>query len=316
MKVLLHYDAGERLQKDVAAFATQGLNVVCCPEGPSQPFLSELKDAEVLWHVLQPVNKDIIAQAPKLKLIQKIGVGVNTIDLEAAQASGIRVCNMPGTNSRAVAEMSLMLMLQALRTTPLLDQACRGGQWYLDANSTENLGEMGGKTVGLVGFGDIPQLLAPMLEVMGARVIYTARAERPASNDKQYRYCTLDALLADSDIVSLHVPLNDSTAQLIDSKAIAQMKTGAILVNTARGGLVDESALYQALTDGKLSAAGLDVFATEPTPADNPLLKLNNVAVAPHVSWLTNETWERSMGVAVENCLAIKNNTPLRFQVV
>ena len=316
MKIVLHYDAGKRLQKDVAALASQGLAVVCCAEGPSQPFLSELKDAEALWHVLQPIDKDIIAQAPKLKLIQKIGVGVNTIDLEAAKAKGIAVCNMPGTNSRAVAEMSLMLMLQALRTTPRLEQACRSGQWYLDAGSTECLGEIGGKTVGLVGFGDIPQLLAPMLEAMGARVIYTARTERPAGSGNHFPFRTLDALLAQADIVSLHVPLTDSTAQLIDNKAIAQMKTGAILVNTARGGLVDESALYQALTEGKLSAAGLDVFATEPTPADNPLLALNNVAVAPHVSWLTNETWARSMSVAAENCLAIKNNTPLRFRVV
>jgi phosphoglycerate dehydrogenase-like enzyme len=316
MKVLLHYDAGKQLQQDVAALTAQGLDVVCCPEGTSQPFLSELKDAEVLWHVLQPIDRNIIAQAPSLKLIQKIGIGVNTIDLEAAKASDIAVCNMPGTNSRAVAEMSLMLMLQALRTTPRLEQACRSGQWYLDADSTENLGEMAGKTVGLVGFGDVPQLLAPMLEAMGARVIYTARSERPAGNGNPYTYRSLDALLAEADIVSLHVPLTDSTRQLIDSKALSRMKTAAILVNTARGGLVDENALYQALTVGKLSAAGLDVFATEPTPADNPLLALNNVAVAPHVSWLTNETWVRSLGVAVENCLAIKNNRPLRFQIV
>lgn len=314
MKILLHYDAGKQLQNKVAALAAQGLNVICCAEGANQPFLTELADAEVLWHVLQPIDKNIIAQAPRLKLIQKIGVGVNTIDLESAQARGIAVCNMPGTNSRAVAEMCLMLMLQTLRKTPALDETCRSGRWYLDASTSENLSEIGGKTVGLVGFGAIAQLLAPILKAMGARVIYTARSARPADNN--YQYCSLDTLLREADIISLHVPLTESTEQLINNKAIAQMKTGAILVNTARGGLVDEDALYRALSEGKLGAAGLDVFASEPTPADNPLLGLRNVVVAPHVSWLTNETWQRSLGVAVENCLAIRDGKPLRFQVV
>jgi phosphoglycerate dehydrogenase-like enzyme len=319
MKILFHYDAGEQLLQDVQA-AAQGLNIVCCPEGPRQPFLSELADAEVIWHVLQAIDKDVIDQAPELKLIQKIGVGVNTIDLEAAKARGIAVCNMPGTNSRAVAEMTLMLMLQALRKTPILDQACRSGRWYLDACAKESLGEIGGKTVGLVGFGAIAQLLAPMLEAMGARVIYTARSEKSSDSvtdsRNHYQYCELNTLLAQADIVSLHVPLTDSTEHLIDSAAIAQMKTGAILVNTARGRLVDEYALYNALSDGKLSAAGLDVFAAEPAPRDNALLSLNNVVVSPHIAWLTNETWERSISVAVENSLAIAENTPLRFRVV
>ena len=317
MKILLHYDAGEQMQQDVLALAAQGLNIVCCPEGPSQPFLSELKSTEVLWHCLQPIDKDIIAQAPELKLIQKIGVGVNTIDLEAAEAREIAVCNMPGTNSRAVAEMSLMLMLQALRKTPVLDKACRSGQWYLDANSRESLGEIFGKTVGLVGFGATAQLLAPILEAMGARVIYTARSAKSGSGGADpYQYCEFGTLLAQADIVSLHVPLTDSTKHLIDSAAIAQMKTGAIIVNTARGGLIDETALYEALTGGKLCAAGLDVFAAEPTPPDNALLNLDNVVVSPHIAWLTNETWARSLEVAVENSLAIANNTPLRFRVV
>ncbi len=316
MKILFHYDAGEQLQTQVQALAAQGLDVVCCPEGPEQPFLEQLKDAEVLWHVLHAVDKDIIAQAPNLKLIQKIGVGVNTIDLDAARAQGVAVCNMPGTNSQAVAEMCLMLMLQTLRKTPVLDKACRSGQWYLDANSKEQLGEIHGKTVGLIGFGAIAQRLAPVLEAMGARVIYTARSDQNNDGRQAYTFCDLDTLLAQADIISLHIPLTDDTEQLIDSKAIAKMKTGAIIINTARGPLIDETALYQALTEGKINAAGLDVFATEPTPGNNPLLSLDNVIVAPHVGWLTRETWERSIGVAAENSLAIANNTPLRFQVI
>ena len=124
-KVLFHYDVGDRLRKTVAQFGSRGLQVVCCPEGSDEPFYSELSDAHSIWHVLRPITADDMARAPKLRLIQKIGVGVNTIDLEAAKARGIAVCNMPGTNSRAVAEMSLLLMLAALRRQPRLDRACR-----------------------------------------------------------------------------------------------------------------------------------------------------------------------------------------------
>ena len=316
MKVLFHYDAGTQLKEHVQALEDSGLDIVFCPEGPDQPFLTELKDAEVLWHVLQPIDKDIIAKAPKLKLIQKIGVGVNTIDLEAAKARGIAVCNMPGTNSQAVAEMCLMLILQALRKTPVLDKVCRSGQWYLDADSKEQLGEIYGKTVGLIGFGAIAQRLAPVLEAMGAKVIYTARSDQNKDGREAYTFCDLDTLLAKADIVSLHIPLTDDTEHLIDSRAIAKMKTGAIIINTARGPLIDEAALYQALTEGKINAAGLDVFAVEPTPSDNPLLGLDNVVVAPHVGWLTRETWQRSISVAEKNSLAISENTDLDFQVV
>jgi phosphoglycerate dehydrogenase-like enzyme len=312
MKVLLHYDAGDQLRNEVALFSDQGLDVVCCPEGPDEPFYSELADAEVIWHVLHPITAQALARAPRLKLIQKIGVGVNTIDLETAKSRDIAVCNMPGTNSPAVAEMALLLMLAALRKLPRISRACRSGQWHVDKATKESFGEIRGRTVGFVGFGEIPKKLAPILDAMGARVIYTANNPRPVS----YEYLSLESVLEQSDILTLHIPLTAETEKLINASKLALMKPGAILINTARGELVDETALYAALTSGSLSAAGLDVFAQEPVPAENPLLSLDNVVVSPHVAWLTNETFTRSLDIAVQNCLAIRDGGELVHQVI
>jgi phosphoglycerate dehydrogenase-like enzyme len=312
MKVLLHYDAGEQLRKEVAQFSDQGLDVVCCPEGPDEPFNTELADAEVIWHVLHPITEEVLSRAPRLKLIQKIGVGVNTIDLETAGSRGIAVCNMPGTNSPAVAEMALLLMLAALRKLPRISRACRNGQWHVDKATKESFGEVRGRTVGFVGFGEIPMKLAPILDAMGARVIYTANNPRPVA----YEFLSLESVLEQSDILTLHIPLTAETEQLIDASRLALMKPGAILINTARGELVDEAALYAALDNGSLSAAGLDVFGQEPVAAENPLLALDNVVVSPHVAWLTNETFTRSLDIAVQNCLAIRDGGELVHQVI
>jgi phosphoglycerate dehydrogenase-like enzyme len=311
MKVLFHYDAGDQLRESVARFASEGLDVVCCPEGVDQPFATELANTEVLWHVLQPITAQVIERAPRLRLIQKIGVGVNTIDLEAAKAKGIAVCNMPGTNSQAVAEMSLLLMLSALRKQTRINNVCRSGQWAVDRESKETFGEICGRTVGFVGYGEIPKRLTPVLMAMGASVVYTATK----AQDCPVPFLSLEELLQTADIVSLHAPLTSVTQKMINAQRIQTMKTGSILINTARGGLVDEDALYRALQCGKLSAAGLDVFYEEPVRKNNRLLSLDNVSVTPHIAWLTNETLTRSIGVAVENSMAIMKGEKLSFQI-
>ena len=312
MNILFHYDAGEKLRSEVAQLKQQGLNVSCCPESSDEPFRTQLADAEVIWHVLKPITAEVISSAPKLKLIQKIGVGVNTIDLDAAKANGVAVCNMPGTNSQAVAEMTLLLMLSALRRQTTIDKACRSGQWVVDEASKESFGEICGRTVGFVGFGAVPQILAPILQAMGAKIIYTANSPKTVD----YKFMSLDQLLSEADIVTLHIPLTEQSERMIDRDRLASMKPGAVLVNTARGGLVDEPALYEALKSGQLGAAGLDVFYQEPVSADNPLLSLNNVSVAPHVAWLTNETFLRSIEIAVKNSLAIGGDNKLLHRVI
>ncbi|MCA8892762.1 2-hydroxyacid dehydrogenase [Hyphomonas sp.] len=312
IKVLFHYEAGPNLRAKLDALKSEGLDVICCDQTDDEKFERLLPEIDALWHALRPVTPEHIAKARSLKLIQKIGVGVNTIDLEAAQIRGIPVCNMPGTNTRAVAEMTLLLILSALRIQPRLDALCRSGQWIPDEATRESLQELYGKTVGLIGFGDIPTLLAPILEFMGAKVIYSSRSRKGVP----YEHVPLDKLISQSDIVSLHIPLTEETSHTIGANEIACMKPGAVLINTARGGLVDEAALYAALKSGHLRSAGLDVFDPEPAAASNPLFRLDNVIPAPHVAWLTNETLDRSLEVAIANTLAAVNGTPLRHRVV
>ena len=316
MRVIFHYDTGPALARRLAEVAGDGIEIAACAEADDERFRALMADADVLWHVLRPVSAADIEAAPRLRLIQKIGVGVNTIDLDAARARDVRVCNMPGTNTPAVAEMTLALMLAALRRLPVFGRATREGKgWEIDSAVQDSLGEIGGRTVGLVGFGAVPRALAPVLGALGASVVYTARTPKPeAEGLAEWR--TLPALLEDSDIVSLHVPETRETIGMIDAEAIGRMKPGAVLVNTARGSLVDEAALAGALSSGRLRAAGLDVFAREPVPADNPLLGLDNVALAPHVAWLTMDTIERSLEVALDNCRRLAAGEPLRNQVV
>jgi phosphoglycerate dehydrogenase-like enzyme len=309
MKVVLQYEAGPALKQRLAALAVDDLDVVDCPEPDPEGFAREMRDAEVLWHILAPVTAAVIAGAPQLRLIQKIGVGVNTIDLPAARAAGVAVSNMPGTNGRAVAELTLGLMLAVLRRIPAFDRDLRtSGTWGFSPEIQDDLGEIGGRTVGIVGYGAVPQILAPILVAMGARVLYASREPKlDAVGERR----SLPDLLAESDIVSLHVPLTPETTNLIDAAAIARMRPGAMLVNTARGALVDQAALVAALTSGHLRGAGLDVFPAEPVPSDNPLLGLDNVVVMPHVAWFTQETLARSIGVAAENCRRLRDGEPL-----
>jgi phosphoglycerate dehydrogenase-like enzyme len=314
MRIIWNYDAAPAFRATLEGLAAQGLQVEVCPESDDARLFELLPETEVLWHCLRPVDAALFDAAPNLRLVQKIGVGVNTIDLERARERGIAVCNMPGTNSRAVAEHALGLMLAVLRQIPRFDGDTRSGAgWGWNPDRQDLLGEISGRTVGLIGFGGIPTLLAPILTAMGARVLYTARSPR---HDAAAAWRSLDDLLAESDIVSLHVPLTPETRHLLDARAFARMKPGAILVNTARGALVDEAALLEALAGGRLAGAGLDVFATEPLPAEHPLYALPNVVLAPHVAWLTRETLDRSLDVAVENCRRLAAGEALRFRVV
>jgi phosphoglycerate dehydrogenase-like enzyme len=310
VNVVFHAAAGPDLAGRLAS--QPGLNISICPDGDTDALFRLLPDCEVLWHVLQPCTAEMIAAAPRLKLIQKIGVGVNTIDLFAAQQRGIPVCNLPGTNARAVAELTLGLMLSVLRRIPAFDRGMRSGSWT-DTALQDGLGELGGKTVGLVGFGAIPRILAPVLIAMGCAVIYTSRT-RAAGSDIIHR--PLEQLLAESDVVSLHLPLVPETAHVIDAGALALMKPGAILINTGRGRLVDQTALATALTSGRLAGAGLDVFETEPPPGEHPILNAPNVVLTPHVAWLTTGTFERSFTLATENCRRIASDAPLLHRVV
>ena len=313
MKAVLHYRSSPGFRDLIARRTPDWLDIVVVEETDTGTFAAAMGDAEVLFHVLQPVTAAVIRAAPRLRLIQKIGVGVNTIDLAAAQQRGIAVANMPGTNTPAVAEMTLLLMLAALRRVTAFDTATRQGRgWQPELTSLDAMGEIAGRTVGLVGYGAVASRLAEVLKALGATLLYTARQPKAGAVAK---WCSLSELLRQSDIVSLHLPLTAQSANLMNAKTFSLMKPGSIFINTARGGLVDEAALLNALRSGRLRAAGLDVFATEPVEAHNPLLALEQVVVTPHIAWLTPQTLERSLAVGLENCRRLRDGEPILHRV-
>jgi phosphoglycerate dehydrogenase-like enzyme len=315
MKAILQHRATPGFRRKISELESNWLQIAVVDEIDKATFAREMRDADVLLHVLEPTTAAVIDAAPNLKLIQKMGVGVDTIDLEAARRRGIAVCNMPGTNTRAVAELTLLLMLASLRRLAELDaQTRRGRGWSLDPNSLDTIGELGGRVVGLVGFGAVGKCLTPMLQGIGARVIYTnVNGPREAG---EARFVPFNDLLSTADIVSLHLPLTPATAGVMNAAVFARMKRGAILINTARGGLVDEAALVGALSSGHLRGAGLDVFASEPVSSDSPLMMLPNVIVTPHLAWFSGETLERSLGVFAENCRRLRDGEALVNRVV
>ncbi|GAC1636813.1 MAG: 2-hydroxyacid dehydrogenase [Mycobacterium sp.] len=286
------------------------LDIRYCAGDDDDTFYRELPDAEVIWHVLRPISGDDLAQARRLRLVHKLGAGVNTIDVATAARLGIAVANMPGANAPSVAEGAVLLMLAALRRLPALDRATREGRgWPSDPNLGETVRDIGGCTVGLVGYGNIAKRVERIVLAMGtspSRVLHTSTRD-----DGHPGWRSLAELLGASDIVSLHLPLTDRTASMLDAAALASMKPDAVLVNTSRGGVVDEDALVNALSTGGLAAAGLDVFAVEPIPADNRLLRLDNVALTPHVTWYTADTMRRYLEHAVDNCRRIRDGREL-----
>lgn len=306
MRVLAHFVPGQKVTEFLAP-QIDWLDIRYCAEDDDQTFYRELPEAEVIWHVLRPLSGDDLAKATKVRLVHKLGAGVNTIDVEAATAQGIAVANMPGANAQSVAEGALLLMLAALRRLPELDRATRSGRgWPSDPTLGETVRDIGGSTVGLIGYGNIAKRVETMVTAMGADVVHTSTRD-----DGSASWRTLPDLLAASDIVSLHLPLTEDTAGLLDRDALARMKTDAVLVNTSRGPIVDEEALVDALRSGGLAAAGLDVFAVEPVAADNPLLSLPNVVLTPHVTWYTADTMRRYLEFALDNCERLRDGRDL-----
>jgi phosphoglycerate dehydrogenase-like enzyme len=306
LTILAHFVPGRKVL-DFLAPHNDWLDIRYCAEDDDDTFYRELPDAEAIWHVLRPISASDLEKAPRLRLVHKLGAGVNTIDVETATARGIAVANMPGANAPSVAEGAVLLMLAALRRIIELDRATReGAGWPADPTLGETVRDIGGCTVGLVGYGNVAKHVETIVAAMGAIVLHTS-----SRHDGTPGWRPLPELLAASDVVSLHLPLTESTSGLLDADALATMKPDAVLINTSRGPIVDEAAVVDALRGGRLAAAGLDVFAVEPVPGDNPLLKLDNVVLTPHVSWYTADTMRRYLTHAVDNCERLRDGRGL-----
>jgi phosphoglycerate dehydrogenase-like enzyme len=256
----------------------------------------------------QRVDLQLVDRAPKLRLIQVPGHGFDHIDLEAAGRAGVPVATVAssGAESHTVAEMALLLAGMAGRRLMGGDRMVREGRWGAQEMLLTGGGvfELAGKTLGIVGFGRIGRELAKRAKGFDMRVVYhdVVRPDLDVERRLGVEYRALDALLAQSDVVSLHAPLTPETKHLINDETIAKMKAGAVLVNTARGPLVDPEALARALQTGKIRAAAIDVFEPEPPPVYSPLLSLENVVLSPHMAGVTQESVMRIVGAALENC--------------
>jgi len=306
LRVLAHFVPGEKVLEFLAPH-TDWLDVRYCAEDDDDTLYRELPDAEVIWHVLRPLTAADLERGRRLRLVHKLGAGVNTIDVEAATRLGVAVANMPGANAPSVAEGTVLLMLAALRRLTALDRETRAGAgWPTDPSLGETVRDIGSCTVGLVGYGNIARRVEMIVASMGATVLHTSTRE-----DGSPGWRRLPDLLAASEIVSLHLPLTAHTSNLIDGDALANMRSDAVLVNTSRGAIVDEAALVDALHRGRLAAAGLDVFAVEPVKPGNPLLALDNVVLTPHVTWYTADTMRRYLAEAVDNCMRLRDGSEL-----
>jgi len=271
-------------------------------EAKTDAYQAALAETEYLvGFVDRLVDPELFKAAPKLKLIQLLSAGYDNADIEAARAAAVPICNNGGANSVAVSEHALLLMLAVSRQLVKQHENVRGGRWR--GNAAPTLHELRGKTVGIVGLGSIGKKTARLAKAFGVRVIYTdiARLSEAEEDALDVRFRLFRELLAEADIVSLHVPLNETTRGMIGAEELALMGPEAYLINTSRGPVVDEAALIQALKSGTIAAAGLDVFEEEPTPADNPLLQLDNVTLTAHMAGPTFESHKARVRNAFDN---------------
>ncbi len=283
--------------------------------------LAEAGDAEVIFvDAIGEINADLINAMPNLKLIHSEGVAFNKIDIEAAKAKGIPVCNNKGINAASVAEHVVLLALALLRNTVKAHMDEIEGK-QIDTKQSmmvEGVKELGECTVGLIGFGDIAKETALRLNAFGCKVLYWNRNRRAEDIEKKYNvtYKEMDELLALSDIVSIHVSVTKETAGMVNANFLGKMKNTAYLINTARGEMVDNEALKEALIKGQIAGAGLDTIAPEPTPKDHMLFRLPKdmkarVIFSPHIAGISTGTFKRSQEGVWSNVKRLENGESL-----
>ena len=268
-----------------------------------------------------PIDHEVLTAAVKLKMIQRTGVGLDSLDISAIKEKGIPVYVNSGVNARSVAEHTIMLILTVLRRLPVANDSVKSGKW-LKHNHGMECSELFGKTVGLIGIGNIGQKVAKMLQVFGVTILYYDTQRLSIDDEKllNIRFCSFLELLKEVDILSLHCPVNSQTKGMISKNEIEVMKTGSIIINTSRGGLIDDEAIVSGLNSGQLKGFGTDVYSKEPITADNPFLNMKNTVLTPHVAGITIESFRRMMSNAFENIklfdegkIALLENKKLHF---
>jgi lactate dehydrogenase-like 2-hydroxyacid dehydrogenase len=267
----------------------------------------------ILCTLTEKIDAELLdAAGPQLKVVSSMSVGVDHIDLAAAASRGVRIGNTPGVLTDATADQAFALMLAAARRVTEAERYLRAGKWATWIPDLLLGVDLVGVTLGIVGFGRIGQAVAKRAQGFDMRVIYHSPSTKPAFNAKQV---DLDTLLKESDFISIHVPLKPETRHLVNADFLAKMKPNAVLVNTARGGVLDQNALFQALQNNRIFAAALDVTDPEPLPMDSPLLELENCIIVPHLGSASKKTRDQMSLLAAQNLVAGLNGEELIHQV-
>lgn len=270
-------------------------------------------DADVLLTNKVVLSREIIEQLPKLKFISVTATGYNVVDLDAARKKRIPVSNVPVYSTDAVAQHVFAMLLAYIHRPEAHSQAVADGQWKASGQFSfwlQPITELKGKTFGVVGWGRIGKATAAIAKAFGMRVVASSRREADAPQWDDFQWMKIDQLFKESDVVSLHCPLNEDSEGMVDATCLARMKSNAILINTSRGGLVNESDLADALANKKIGGALLDVVSSEPMSDDNPLRSIENGLVTPHIAWTTVEARRRLMQATAENIHAFQDGWP------
>ena len=274
--------------------------------------IARIGSSEIVLVNKVPITESLLAACPCIRLICVQATGYNVVDCAACARRGIPVTNVPSYGTAAVAQFTLALMLEVCHRIGYHDELVHQGRWASCGSfcfwDTPQM-ELAGKTLGIIGFGRIGQAVAKIAKGFDMRILAYSRTRRP-EGVALAQYVSLDRLLAESDFVSLHCPLTPATEKLINADALAKMKDGAVLINTSRGGLVDEYAVRAALESGHLRAAAVDVVAEEPISADNPLLGAPNCLITPHMAWAPVESRQRLLDCVIENIRCFLEGKP------
>lgn len=281
---------------------------------PPELIEERAKEADIVFTNKTPLGEEMLEKLPRLKYIGVLATGYNVVDAAAAKERGIPVTNTPNYGSKSVAQMTFALILELCHHVQDHSDAVRAGAWSQSRDFcfwNSPMIELEGKTIGIIGFGKIGQQTADIATAFGMKVIGYSHRHSDQSHRENFRWAELDELLRESDIVSLHCPLFPETKGIINYGNLCKMKKSAFLINTARGPLIEEQDLADALNNDMIAGAGLDVLAVEPPPADNPLLTAKNCLITPHIAWATKEARKRLMDIAAENLGAFLNQEPV-----
>lgn len=279
----------------------------------NEEIVTAIGDADAVFTNKTPLRAEVLENSPNLKYIGVLATGFNIVDIVAARKIGITVANVPSYSTLAVAQMTLALLLEMCHHIGAHDRAVHDGEWASNPDFSFwkfPLIELDGKTMGIIGFGKIGRAVARLAQAFGMRVLVHGSG-RPLEVPKGMEQVTLDTLLSESDVVSLHCPLTPKTENMVDRGFLAKMRKNALLVNTSRGQLIKEEDLRNALNNGVIAGAALDVVSKEPIDPENPLLVAKNCILTPHIAWAPLEARQRLMTVAVSNYKAFLNGQPV-----